>query len=331
MRISREFLIRVAKETVQKRTLSNPGLVAAYLTGSLRSGNPFLGNTTDIDIVFVHAGQPKIRREILALTPEIHLDIIHNPRSQYEKPKELRIHPRLGPELYDPLPLYGTQHFFEFVQAGVRAEYDEPANVLSRARQCAEQARQNWSDLQLSQANGPALLTAYLEAVDHAANAFALLWGGPIAERRFLLQFAERTEAAGAPNLYTQIMDLLGGEHADTQTLHDFLPDWEHSFTDAAGRNHAHASIAVPRLAYYKQAFDVMLAGGSPQTILWPLVHTWTLAAAVLPPTHQVKWQSACAALGLCGEPFTTRLEGLDHFLDAIEEAQEKWAAGQGL
>ncbi|MCX6035957.1 MAG: hypothetical protein NTV38_13440, partial [Chloroflexi bacterium] len=162
MRITRETLIRIAKETAQKRALSDPGLVAAYLTGSLRSENPFLGNSTDIDIVLVHAGQPKIRREIVPLTPEIHLDIVHNPRSEYEKPKELRIHPWLGPELYDPLPLYVTQHFFEFVQAGVRAGYDEPVNVLARARRNAEHARQIWSGLEPRQDGVPALLLSYL-------------------------------------------------------------------------------------------------------------------------------------------------------------------------
>ncbi len=120
--------------------------MAAYLTGSLRTDNPFLGNATDIDIVFVHAGEPKIRREIIPLTPEIHLDIVHNPRSLYDKPKELRVHPWLGPELYDPLPLYVTQHFFEFIQAGVRDRYNEPANVQVRSHRLAENARQVWSE-----------------------------------------------------------------------------------------------------------------------------------------------------------------------------------------
>lgn len=73
--------------------MSDPWLVAAYLTGSLRSENPFLGNTTDIDIVFIHAEELNIRREVLPLTPKVQLDIVHNPRSDYEKPKELRVHP----------------------------------------------------------------------------------------------------------------------------------------------------------------------------------------------------------------------------------------------
>jgi len=331
MRITRETLIRIAKETAQKRALSDPGLVAAYLTGSLRTENPFLGNSTDIDIVFVHAGQPKVRREILPLTPEIHLDITHNPRSEYDKPKELRVHPWLGPELYDPLPLYGTQHFFEFVQAGVRAEYKEPVNVLARARQNAEHARQIWSSLQLSQETGPALLITYLKSVNHAANAVAVLAGAPLAERRFQLQFQERAGVAGAPGLAAGLLGLLGGAHVDAATLGEFMKDWEKDFVDAASRNRVHPSIAAPRLGYYKRAFEAMLAGESPQSILWALVHTWTLSAAVLPPTHAAQWRAACETLGLAGEAFTERIEGLDRFLDTIEELLENMAASQGL
>ena len=336
MRVTREMLIRIARETAQKRALTDPGLVAAYLTGSLRSENPFLGNTTDIDIVFIHAGQPKVRREIVPLTPEIHLDIFHNPRSEYEKPKELRVHPWLGPELYDPLPLYGTQHFFEFVQAGVRAEYDDPANVLARARRNAEHARQIWSGLPLSQETGPVLLLSYLKCVNHAANAVALLTGSPLAERRFLLQFdlldkSEQAGTAGAAGLAAGLLGLLGGAQGNADRLGTFLADWEKDFSAAASRTQVHASIAAPRLAYYKYSFEAILVGKSPQAILWPLVHTWTLSAAALPPTHQARWLSACETLGLVGEAFDERMEGLDQFLDTVEELLENTAASQGV
>ena len=90
MRVTREMLIRIARETAQKRALSDPGLVAAYLTGSLRSENPFLGNTTDIDIVFIHAGKPKVRREIVALTPEIHLAVCRRTKYFYNQSQKSR-------------------------------------------------------------------------------------------------------------------------------------------------------------------------------------------------------------------------------------------------
>ncbi len=331
MRITRETLTRIAKETALKRANADPGLVAAYLTGSLRTENPFLGNSTDIDMVLVHLGEVTTRREIVALTPEVHLDIVHNPRSEYEKPKELRVHPWLGPDLYDSLPLYNTQHFFEFVQAGVRAGYDEPVNVLARARRNADHARQIWSGLGLSQETGPTRLLSYLKSVNHAANAIAVLTGRPLAERRFQLQFAERAEAAGVPGLTAGLDGLLGSGQVDAESLRAFLPDWEQAFVEAASRDQVNLNIAVPRLGYYKLSFEAMLAGDSPMTVLWPLVHTWTLSAAVLSPEHQAKWMAACETLGLASEAFNERMEGLDHFLDTVEETLENMAARQGV
>jgi hypothetical protein len=331
MRITRETLIRIAKETAQKRAFSDPGLVAAYLTGSLRSDNPFLGNTTDVDIVFVHAEEPEIRREVLPLTPEVHLDIVHNPRSDYKKPKELRVHPWLGPELYDPLPLYVSQHFFEFVQAGVRDKYHEPGNVMARSRRQAESARQTWNQLKLGQASGPNLLLGYLKSVYAAANAVALLTGNPLAERRFLLQFPERAEAVGQPGLAAGLLGLLGANRIDAGTLAGFLPEWEKAFLAAAGSPNVQKRIAVPRLGYYKLAFESLLTGETPLAVVWPMIFTWTLSVSVLPPTRMVPWRTACEELGLAGESFGERLDGLDYFLDTVEELLEKTASNQGL
>jgi hypothetical protein len=331
MHITRRNLLRIAKETALKSALSDPGLVAAYLTGSLRSDNPFLGNTTDIDIVFVHAGEPKIRREIIPLTPEIHLDIFHNPRSLYDKPKELRVHPWLGPELYNPLPLYDPQHFFEFIQAGVRDRYDEPANVQLRSHKLAEHARQVWSNLQLAQPYGPGQVLGYLKSISLAANAVSLLAGDPLAERRFLLPFPARTQAAGQPGLAAGVLRLLGGNQVDETTLAGFLPEWEKAILEAAAIPTVNRRIAAARLGYYKQAFESMLESETPQAILWPLMLTWTLSVSVLPPSWDDRWRSACATMGLDEASFGERLEGLDHLLDTVEAIQENLSDSQVL
>ena len=331
MQLSREALIRIARETAEKAALSDPDLVAAYLTGSLRTGDPFLGNTTDVDIVFIHSIEQKVQREIIPLTPEIHLDIIHAPRRLYEKPKELRVHPWLGPELYDPLPLYVTRHFFEFVQAGVRDRYHEPASVQARSRQLAQAARQTWSSLQTGPAHGPAQVLDYLKSLSLAANAIAMLTGDPLAERRFLLQFPARAVAAGQPELAGDLMSLLGATSLDDGALAGFLPEWENSFMGAAGNPAVDKRIAAARLGYYKLAFKAMLKGELPQAMLWPLILTWTLAVSVLPPPDELRWRSACGMLGLDEASFGQRLAGLDHFLDSIEAIQERLTAEQGL
>ena len=323
MNITRESLIQIARETADKSALSDPGLVAAYLTGSLRTENPFLGNATDVDIVYVHAGEPKIRREIIALTPEIHLDIFHAPRSAYDKPRELRVHPWLGPELYDPLPLHVTRHFFEFIQAGVRDRYREPANVGARSLRLVKEARQAWSSLQSGRVHGPQQVLGYLRSITLAANAVAMLTGDLLAERRFLLQFPVRARSAGQPGLAAMLLDLLGADQVDAATLAGFLPEWEKTFLEAAALPGVDARIAAPRLGYYELACASMLESATPQACLWPLLLTWTLAVSVLPPVWQVRWRSACGTLGLDDGSFGGRMEGLDHFLDAVEALQE--------
>jgi hypothetical protein len=331
MRITRENLVRIAKETAQKRALSEPELVAAYLTGSLRTPDPFLGNTTDIDIVLVHESQPRVLREIVPLTPEIHLDIVHHPRSDYEKPKALRIHPWLGPELYDPLPLFGTQHFFEFIQAGVRDKFNEPESTLLRSRTLAENARQMWSDLQLKPADGPDWLLSYLTCLQLAANGVSLLGDALLSERRLLLEFPARADAAGLPELVSDLYQLSGAGRVDAATLAGFLPEWENAFVTAGTRPSADLRILTPRLRYYKLAFESMLAGDTPQAVLWPLLLTWTCSVSILSPTWIEHWQSACKMLGLEGTALEEKKEALDHFLDALEEALENRSAGQGI
>jgi hypothetical protein len=331
MHLTRKNLLRIAKETALKSALSDSGLLAAYLTGSLRTDNPYLGNATDVDIVFIHAGEPKIRREIIPLTPEIHLDIIHNPRSFYDKPRELRIHPWLGPELYDPLPLHDPQHFFEFIQAGVRDRYDEPVNIQLRSRQLAENARQIWMNLHPGQSVGAGQVLGYLKSISLAAHAVALLSGDLLAERRFMLQFPGRARAAGQTVLAGELMDLLGADRVDGAALSAFLPEWEQAFLEATSIPTVNRRIALARLGYYKLAFESLLESETPQSILWPLLLTWTYSVSVLPAERDAGWRSACAAIGLEQASFGVRLEALDHFLDAVEAILENFSLSQGL
>ena len=343
MHLMLESMIQIAKEAAVQRADSNRDIVAAYLTGSLLDNgsciasyhkDPFLGGAADIDLVLVHAQEPKARREIVSLTPEIHLDIKHNPRREYSHPRELRVHPWLGPEMYDPLLLYESEHFFQFVQAGLRDKFHEPVNTILRARRNADHARQICNGLQFPAETGPALVLKYLKAVNHAANAVAILNGMPLAERRFLLQFPARAEAAGRPGLAAGLLGLLGAPKVDFFAPAGFLPEWETDFLEAASSPGVEERIHPARLEYYKKAFESLLGGENPQAILWPFIHTWSLAAAVLPPARQVAWQSACQQLGLVGESFMVaqsatineRLHGLDQYLDGIEELLEGMA-----
>ncbi len=331
MRITRDNLLRIARETVQQRAASDPQLVAAYLTGSLLHPDPFLGNTTDIDLVLVHEAAPKNPREIVPLAAEVHLDILHKVRKDFDNPKEFRVHPTLGPELYNPMWLYETRHFLEFVQAALRTKYNDPANVLARARKNNLDARHAWREMQAHAIAGPDGLVPYLQSLFHAGNAVAVLNGNPLTERRFLLEFPKRAEAAGNPGLTAGLFGLLGSTNVDADAVRASLPEWEKSFIDAASRSKVHESIAPARLAYYKNAIEALLGSETPLSALWPFIHTWTLSAAILPLPKQAAWAAFCEALGLTGDLLEERIEGLDHFLDTIDEILDTLADSQGL
>src|SRR5512142_1165100 len=200
MRVTRESLIRIAKENAQERAFNDRDIIAAYLTGSLISdSDPMLGGTADIDIIFVHAEEPKHRREFAKLTADFHLDISHRAKAEFKRPRELRLDPWLGWEMYDPMLLFEREKFFEFVQAGLRAgfEFNAPAPALHRSRQLLSHGRAIWRDLlQIEVMVKPQDMTKFMKSLYHAINAVAELSGPPLQERRLMLEFAPRAETA---------------------------------------------------------------------------------------------------------------------------------------
>ena len=92
MRVTRESLIKIARETAQERAYNDKDIIAAYLTGSLSNDqiDPMLGGTADIDIIFVHKDEPKHRREFVRLTPDFHVDISHRAKSEFKRPRGRR-------------------------------------------------------------------------------------------------------------------------------------------------------------------------------------------------------------------------------------------------
>ena len=337
MRVTRESLIRIAKENAQERAFNDHNIIAAYLTGSLVSdADPMLGGTADIDLVFVHAQRPGMMREVVKLSPDFHLDILHRSKDDFKSPRELRTDPLLGYEMYNPTLLYQREKFFEFVQAGLRAgfEFHAPALVLARCRKLLAEARKGWIDLSdiSKDKAGPTQIKQFLQAIYHAANAIAELNGGPLAERRFLVEFPARAQAAERPDFTAMLFNMLGASDIDAPLVSNWIPDWGTAFLAASENAKVDQCIHPARLNYYKKAFEALLAGESPLASLWPLIHTWTLAANILESEQTNKpWKAACEQLGLLGKGFEQRVSDLDHYLDEIEIRFDEIAAVNGL
>lgn len=336
MRVTRESLIRIAKETAQERAYNDRDIIAAYLTGSLvsKETDPMLGGTADIDIVLVHGGEPKHRREFTKLTPDFHVDISHRAKAEFKRPRELRLDPWLGWEMYDPMLLYEREKFFEFVQAGLRAgfEFNAPAPALQRSRILLKDARQIWRELlEIGDVVTPKDILQYMKSLYHAVNAVAELSGPPLAERRVMLEFASRAETAQRPGMDAALVGLMGASVLESSAMSDWLAQWKSDFEAASAGNRAEARVHAARLNYYEKSIQATLASETPKAALWPLLHTWTLAADALPETALEAWRAACGQLGLGWVGFDHRVSGLDHFLDEVEALLDDLAEQNGL
>ena len=335
MRVTRESLLRIAKETAQERAYNDPDIVAAYLTGSLLNVDPMLGGTADIDIVFVHKTKPKQFREFVKLTPDFHLDISRRTKDEFKSPRELRGDPWLGYEMYDPILLYEREKFFDFVQASLRAGFDfeQPPLMLQRCRKMLSHGRGIWMDLtEVDEASvGPKEVKKYMKSLFHALNAVVELSGPPIQERRLLLEFPARAEASGLTGMAAKAFGLLGASHVDVEKLQLWFSDWKSAFKLASEKTDVDLRIHPLRMNYYEKAIKAMLEGDIPFAAIWPLLHTWTLAAEVLEGDHFNFWQKAVSELGLLGSGFAERVDELDHFIDDIEIIFDEIARENGL
>jgi len=336
MRVTRESLIRIAKETAQERAFNDKEIIAAYLTGSLATDavDPLLGGTADIDIIFVHKEEPKHRREFVKLTPDFHVDISNRAKSEFKRPRELRLDPWLGWEMYDPQLLFEREKFFEFIQAGLRAgfEFNAPAPALQRSRSLLSHGRQIWRDLlAISDTVTPKDVAQYMKSLYHAVNAVAELSGPPLQERRLMLEFASRAETAQRPGMDAALVGLLGASELSADAIKVWLPEWKLAFESASESSRVDPRIHQTRLNYYEKAIMAILESEKPRAALWPLLQTWTLAVDVLPDMAGNPWRAACSELGLTAVGIEERVDALDHFLDEVEALLDDLSAQYGL
>ncbi len=334
MRMTRDWLLNLARDTVKKQTLGGPDLGCAYLTGSLVYDQPLLGGLTDIDLIYIHSVDVPCGREIVPVTEDIHLDISHYPQSMFSQPRQLRTDAWLGSFLcHDPLMLYDTTHWFEYTQAGVAAQFFLPSNTIQRVKSFSTLARSSWLQLQMQGGEfTPTSRLTYLRILKNAANAIACLTSVPLTERRFLIDFPERALTLKMPGLAGGFVDLIVPAEPVEPNWENWLENWHASYSELLKRSDVPLGLSNGRLPYYEKAI-VELAESRQEAALWILLWTWTLIANLLPQNSaEVKaYENFCNTLALNGSNFEERLSSMDTYLDTVEETIDNWSYQNGL
>jgi hypothetical protein len=328
MRITTELLHEYAKTTVEKITREDYTILAVYLTGSiLTEQDPFLGGTTDIDLVFVHIGDPQAPREILRLNDDIHYDIAHHPQRKYRDRLSLRLDPRMGPVLSEAVVLYDPQHFMDLTQASVRGLFHLRENVIQRANTQLNSARTDWFKFQPAPENpGPQDILQYLTILNSAANSIALLGGETLTERRFLINFHKHAGNIQKPGLYHGLLGMLGAAELDKDLLVSWVSTWK-QLIKTLPKEKTPLCLHPYRHRYYLKAFEVIMESDQPTAILWPLLYTWTQVVESLTESDLgfQNWRDALDQVGLLGNGFAERILALDAFLDQLENVITTW------
>ncbi len=329
MRITHDILLKQAQDFTQKRLVPDRNVTAVFLVGSLRPEDAPLPPVLDIDLLVIYNGEPPRTREIVKLSNEIHLDVAYENVRDYAQPRELRGDPWRGWQMWDPRLLHQKGRFFEYTQSIVRAQFDDPENILKRCRAFSVPAREAWNEMIFApQAASPLNI---LTAAGNAANALAALAGPPLPERRLFSGFPARAEALGLPEMTGKLLQVISAS-LDVNLVRAALPQWEACFLSAA-QAPLDLCIHAARLGYYKAAIESQLEGEMPAAAFWPLLHTWALSiqSGLASPDEQADWQGFLARIGLDSAGAGERIEALDSFLDTVEETFERVSVESGL
>ena len=329
MRVTRETLLKLTKDTVTKRFAHDLDVTAVFLVGSLRPEDAIAEGVADVDLLVIYNGEPPVEREIVKLSNDFHLDIAYETVKQYSQPRELRGDPWRGWAMWDPCLLYQKGRFFEYTQSIVRSQFDDTTNLLKRARYFSVPAREAWYAMQLDPESAQPL--KLLEAAYNAANALAILNGPPIPERRLLAEFPARAQSLDQAEMIQTLFASVAAS-VNVELIRQWLLAWEIAF-QAAARSPLDARLHAARLGYYKSAITNQLESDLPTAALWPMLYTWALISenGTFDSDQTKAWAAACAEMGLGTEALPERLQALDAFLDRLEEILEQIAVENGV
>jgi hypothetical protein len=329
MRVTRDTLLKLTKDTVQKRFVSDINVTAVFLVGSLRPEDAIVESTADVDLLVICNGDLPTDREIVKLSNDFHLDIAYESAKAYAQPRELRGDPWRGWAMWDPYLLHQKGRFFEYTQSIVRSQFDDTLNLLKRARYFSVTAREAWYAMQLDpESTTPRKL---LEAVYNAANALVVLNGAPIPERKLLADFPARAQSLEQDEMIQTLFASVAGS-VNAELISQWLLAWEIAFK-AAAQIPLDTRLHAVRLGYYKAAITSQLESDLPTAALWPMLYTWALISENRTfDSDQIKaWNGVCTEMGLSADVLPERLQALDAFMDRLEEILEQIAVENGV
>jgi hypothetical protein len=303
--IEQNVLLRLAREFADRKIKANPTLRAIVLAGSVARAEPALGDAVDIDILLIDDVVPDPAYEVERLSENVFIDATYVRVAELADRKALRMHHYLAPALNDALILHDPRHYFDILQASVRAPYNKPDNIYARARAALTPAQRIIDRFTLWRedppADGPSFndLADLRQALYLIAQSIILLSGQPgdaVGPRKFMVRF-EAASRRHDTNLYPLFLESLGIARLPPNVLDSFLPEWLALYKAANQRGSTHPVIHSYKRGYYERGFKALAAEAHTLNTLWLFEQTLAACAQAADPVPPV-WQSYLNATG---------------------------------
>lgn len=285
--IEQAILLRLARDYADRKTKERPTLRAVVLVGSVARAEPPLGDAIDLDLILIDDTIPEPSFDLVRLSENVFVDAQFVRTADYADRKALRAQPYIAPALNDALILHDPRHYFDILQASVRAPYNKPDNIFARARVAFTQAQNIINRFTLWREDPPATPPSFDDLADFRAALYALgqalilLSGQPgdtVGPRKFMVRY-EAVTRQYHPELYPLFLAALGVTNFPVANYELFLADWLVLYKSTAQRGLADPLIHAVKRGYYERGFRALVSEGHTLNTLW--LFEQTLAACV--------------------------------------------------
>jgi hypothetical protein len=338
--IEQTTLLRLARDYADRKMRERPSLKAVLLTGSVARAEPALGDAVDLDVILIDDFVPDPPHEITRLSENVFVDALFLRTADLVDRKALRTNHFMAPLLNDALILHDPRHYFDILQASIRAPYNKPDNIYARARAALAGAQQFVDRASLLKEDLPAgppdlaLLADLRRALYLSAQAVILLSGQPgdaAGSRKFMLRF-EAAARRYQPDLYPLLLSALGAGQFQPAAFDSFLEAWLGLYKAASQRGAADLLIHPAKRGYYERGFRALAAEGHTLNTLWLFEHTLAACIADLPQPLPDAWLDFTRATEKhSGGAFAARLASAEQLVSLADETLIAWARSESV
>lgn len=329
MKITRDILVDLSNELVEKRFKKDSKVEAIFLVGSVRPEEAILDQACDVDLLILHNGEIPRERELVKISNEYHFDLFFEETAHYNNPKELRTDGWRGWAMWDPMLIHQNNRFFEYTQSVLRSQFDDPKNIIGRVKYFLQKARGRWNVFE----NYPEKINPreYLKAVFDAGNAFACLNQHPFTKRRFLSEFYSLATTLEQDDLVPMLFSCISNSK-QPDLISGHMEEWEKSFVEAT-KAYSTYTIHPNRLNYFKSSINSQLKSDFPLSAFWPFAFTWAYIGEEHAESKIIasNWKKISSEIGFDTPSLLKKNTLLDSYLERVEEIVEQVSEDYGI